>query len=618
MTAVVIKRKLESFEIIDIINLIGNTKGYVIFTNINLPEEFKNFEIHELYNDNDAKRNINYETLKKINDFGDKTINNKPISEYLTFEKAGIWHYHKFRIYFLMRNLSYEINEIKYYSDNFEKVLFYTDKRELKLYKNLPQNTELHILKRNTQSKLNYKTVINYSIFFTLRIIISLFKHSSLRRKKHIIIDHTKRQICLDISTLREVKDNYNLSYLLNKADKDFVILREVFIPKFKDKETFILNREYFWNYHKRYKRIFSEFVVFRAIFNIRLHKQRKLIIHELRGIYKLIQSQELTPEEDMISKYLTSFHKTSTYYVFKYLAYKYFFSKYNFNTVSSIDENSAIIKTIMDSAKSLDIKTIGIQHGNIHDLHPAYIFTPIDKKNKVMPDYTLVWGKFYKDFLATKGNYPEVSIITVGQLRTDIIPVISNQSSVISNQSSVISQQSKKIVLFASQPQRDTALRYKAAFDVFASVKDEKDIFLYVKLHPNELNDFNYYHSIAKEAGCSNYEIIYYYDLYLLLSRSDIVITCFSTVGTEAVYFNKPLIILDYLKHDIQNYYKSGVAFQAKGIDELRNYIKDILSGKLLYNKKAHEDFINLYAYKIDGKVSERCIDFIKSFAGQ
>ena len=93
--------------------------------------------------------------------------------------------------------------------------------------------------------------------------------------------------------------------------------------------------------------------------------------------------------------------------------------------------------------------------------------------------------------------------------------------------------------------------LRYKTAYDVFAAVKNISGLFLIVNIHLAELNDVNYYESIAKEAGCTNFKIIYYYDLYLLLSVSDIVITCFSTVGSEAIYFNKPLIIVDHLMQD-------------------------------------------------------------------
>ena len=97
---------------------------------------------------------------------------------------------------------------------------------------------------------------------------------------------------------------------------------------------------------------------------------------------------------------------------------------------------------------------------------------------------------------------------------------------------------------------------------DVFSALKDIPDAHLVIKLHPAEFNDFDYYHDLARKSGCSNYQIVLQVDLYLLISLSDIVITCFSTVGAETVYFNKPLIILDHLKQDIQGYYKGRYCF--------------------------------------------------------
>jgi chromosome condensin MukBEF complex kleisin-like MukF subunit len=91
-------------------------------------------------------------------------------------------------------------------------------------------------------------------------------------------------------------------------------------------------------------------------------------------------------------------------------------------------------------------------------------------------------------------------------------------------------------------------------------------------------------------------------------------VITCFSTVGSEAVYFHKPLVILDHLRQDIQNYHRNGVALQALNAEELKDLIDEILKGKININQNAYEEFINNYAYKIDGNVGRRCVEFIKN----
>ena len=63
-----------------------------------------------------------------------------------------------------------------------------------------------------------------------------------------------------------------------------------------------------------------------------------------------------------------------------------------------------------------------------------------------------------------------------------------------------------------------------------------------------------------------------------------------------------------------MQGYHKEGVAFQATNDSELKNYIIKILKGDLCINQEAYDKYISRNAYKIDGKASERCLNFIKT----
>jgi CDP-glycerol glycerophosphotransferase (TagB/SpsB family) len=209
--------------------------------------------------------------------------------------------------------------------------------------------------------------------------------------------------------------------------------------------------------------------------------------------------------------------------------------------------------------------------------------------------------------FLIKKGNYPEDSVVSVGQIRTDIIPVL------------LQSEKLKKavpenLILFASQPQRDPELRFQAAFDVFQAARELPKSKLIVKLHPREYGDKAYYHAIATKAGCTNYILDATSDLYQLIASCNVLITCFSTVGTETVYFHKPLIILDHLNQDIMGYAAEGVAFQATNSDNLTRILTGILNGSLKIDRAKYDAFIQKYAYRIDGKVAERCIEAITS----
>ena len=106
--------------------------------------------------------------------------------------------------------------------------------------------------------------------------------------------------------------------------------------------------------------------------------------------------------------------------------------------------------------------------------------------------------------------------------------------------------------------------------------------------------------------------------DLYLLLHLSDIVVTCFSTVGTEAVYFHKPLVILDHLKEDILHYIAEGVAFAATNSIELKTCLERIFSHQLVFDTNIYEEYIGRYALRIDGQASKRFVDFMTGLIRQ
>jgi CDP-glycerol glycerophosphotransferase (TagB/SpsB family) len=274
------------------------------------------------------------------------------------------------------------------------------------------------------------------------------------------------------------------------------------------------------------------------------------------------------------------------------------------------MDEKSPTVMSIMDAARFHNIKCIALQHGSIHNLHPAYIHSKGDLRRNVYPDLTLVWGQYWSNFLLSNANYPENKVLITGQQRTDSIPAFLQNIETIKR---ILGFEDKKIILFASQPQQDKALRYHAAFDVFTAALDYPNLLFVVKLHPNELNDSDYYCHIANEVGCKNFIIDSTSDLYAVLAISEIVITCFSTVGSEALYFKKPVIILDHLKTDLLGLIKQNLALRATNSQELSSAISSLEKGENVISNIAADEFIHQYAYKIDGCVSDRILSIIR-----
>ncbi len=606
MTAVIIKRQLFKEEINEILKLSAGDKLLKLYTTVSIPESLKGLTIYNPELDEPLKGKIYHDLLKKTIDFGDKIIGGKSVSNWLTIDNASIWNYHKYSIYFSIRNLFITVDEINDILKSFDNVILFTDDSRLGNLIRVKSNQKFDIRYRRIKLKKDFLSIINYTIFVKLRFIQNLFV--PIKDARHMILDVVIPNTYLDIPGLNPVKGNHIIGYMLKKADNEFILNSESEIPKFTKKRKFRLG-QIVSNKLYNIKTIHSEGILFKRIFSVSLIRK---IINRNRYLKNIYLTEFGTPEDEIdffFIELIKKFHYNSLFFLFKYYAYKSFFKKYKIKTISTTDENSGVIKSVLDAAKSENVITVGIQHGNIYELHAAYMYSRNDQERNIMTDYTLVWGKFYKSLLAEKGNYKSDSLIINGHIRSDVVPHIINKEQTIQSLS-----QDNPIIVFASQPQRDDSLRRRAARDVFTAAKKLENVTLIVKLHPAEKNDKNYYTEIASEAGCSNYKILLDEDLYLLIASCKALVTCFSTVGTETAYFYKPLIILDHLKLDIQGYKKEGIAYQVTNSNELYSFLKDILEGKFSINKNAYDKLISKYAYKIDGKSSDRCLNFIKS----
>jgi len=609
MNAIIINRKLSKKEANTIKTTLTKKNGNVLIRGINFTscKYIKKFSLTKIEVLAEEKKRINYDVFKKVLNFGEKNINEKKISDLLIYKNFRFWYYFKFRIYFLLRNTTYEAQQILNVLQVYDSVSYYGDNSHL-LFFNFPKKTMFYFPRKKHSLKVISFT--KYISFFALRVILGYFQNTQANQKKnHIIIDHTIKQPVLDPVTLNTYRDNSTLSYLHKKIGKEFISLINIDFPKFDKKYKSILT---FKEHFQKKDILFGDWILFKGMTNSLIRKNIHNVLNKYTQEIEAITAFCQTTEEIIIINVLKSLTASASLFLFKYLSYKKYFEEHNFKSISTIDENSPTNRAILDAARYCNIKTYAIQHGNFNYLHPAYMHSSEDRNRDIFCDKTFVWGKYWKNLLTTKGNYPIKKVQITGQIRTDVInTLLQNQQKVATKLPNELSN--KHVLMFASQPQRDPAIRRQSAFDVFTAIKNDVNSILVCKLHPNEKNDFSYYRQIAKDAGCSNYIILYDIDLYLLISYSDIIITCFSTVGSESVYFYKPLIILDPLKQDIQNYHKEGVAFQATNANELAYFINKINTGKLSINKKAYDNFIEKYAYKIDGNAAERTLNFIK-----
>ena len=159
--------------------------------------------------------------------------------------------------------------------------------------------------------------------------------------------------------------------------------------------------------------------------------------------------------------------------------------------------------------------------------------------------------------------------------------------------------------------PPADSELKERQLNDFLALCKALKGERFVIKPHPNEA-EIDKYRKLVTSGLYPNLEL-YEGELYFLLASSKIVITYYSTVGLEAIYFNKELITLDHQERDFQGYSKAAIAHNVLDGKQLIATAINILKGDLTSNQELKRKFVEERAYKIDGKVTERVLENIE-----
>ena len=552
----------------------------------------------------DEKRLINYKTMGEVLRFGDLPVGNQTIADIFRIDTASIWHYHKFRVYFAVRNLMYFLKPIQQKFSTFDDHIWFVPS-EVKPLRNIFPQVEMRFALQKIKAKFNFGAILDYLILVKWRFLNYLF--SGKKKPEYLLYLTEKYSMVLDKTTMKTRPGHHILEYLISELDGRFALLTEVLVPKPKGKSDYSFSWKQFETSWDGRSKIFLEGILISGLLKSTVRKSATKARKTIQSGYPLVRQVELSTTQKLTLEVFESLDKSSGFFLYRYFASRNYFEKSGIRAIIAGDDNSPLTKSIMDAAKICGIKVVGLQHGTMHELHPAYLYTPNDCKNHIMPDLTLTWGKYWEEFLIEKGNYPKESVVSVGQIRSDIIPLLMQTEK-------QEKAKSIEIILFASQPQRDPELRYQAAFDVFKAAEEFPESKLIVKLHPREFNDLDYYKAIANEAGCTNYVLDMTSDLYQLIASCDVLITCFSTVGTETVYFYKPLIILDHLNQDIMGYAAEGIAFQVSDAENLNRVLSGIFQGTLKIDRDKYDTFIQKYAFRIDGKVAERCIKAITS----
>ncbi|MGB5820711.1 MAG: hypothetical protein WBG90_14595 [Saonia sp.] len=245
------------------------------------------------------------------------------------------------------------------------------------------------------------------------------------------------------------------------------------------------------------------------------------------------------------------------------------------------------VSKAIVLLAAKRKIKTYVIQHGSTV-LEYGYL--------PVISDYMFTWGKLSNDWFLSRGT-DEKKLISTGTPKMDYITNFEIRDGSLKKADNI---------LLILNPIGEKNIR-----EFLGIVKEAKLDFNYnlvIKLHPGSIDNRNI---VEEYFDKSKTKIYKNENTHQLIYDSDVVVTTTSTVGNEAIAFNKPLLqiktsniksSMDYEKYDC-----SHTIQNAKELESLIGNIDKLESKKVNY-----QQFIPDYFYSLDGKSAYRIKKFI------
>lgn len=278
--------------------------------------------------------------------------------------------------------------------------------------------------------------------------------------------------------------------------------------------------------------------------------------------------------------------------------------------------ETGPFQRALIIAASRLGIPAVGLQHGLIFGNHYDYMHTRVTNNNMTyaagfsVPGITCVWGQLFLKNLVSYGHYEESYLRVTGNWRLDgLVNKIKALAKNKVKEKFGLSPADKIILILSANQDTGDYIR-----KVLPTLGEAKGYRLLIKLHPSE-NPSQVkaiLHCMGWPAG-----MLMEGHLFELLHISDLVISQASTVISEAVLLNKPVVFVDFQKlKGWESYIEAGVCLAASNQSELRVAIDSFLHDPAVLAKmeSSRSRFIADYFYKIDGHSAERVAEVAES----
>lgn len=617
-----IYRKLSTKEVVFILKHYDCNNTEIHYLNKNLKsKKLSHYSNKNIFAPSISAKNIASEAIDYIQKIAHLKISKgKTLIELLGDNGDTFWYHIRYIVYnrYKASLLFYYtiLATIKHYLPKYQQIVIYHNQQLSNYFfqKEKIVNDSIQFKLPNKTSTLNknYFGLIKFAITFILRGLLGVFNWNkkSFKKSKHIFFSPIQNlhKIYNPIRNRLELKDSIGGNIIDHfKANKDCYVIEDYYPPKRSELKKNKLKLSFLAQIRFKSTLPFETSILL-TLLSFKNYKSIQNFKSRLNINLEIIKkSNVINSEIAIILKSLRTVMILS--YIRKIASKKLFKRLNNLKSIGLYDEYSAAAKNLIVEANKKKVMTYAIQHGAIYRTHLGYIYTSNDLGKVTLPDYTLLWGEKFKNLLLTNSIYSKDQLKVFGQLRTD---TIFNLRDTESTETLSTFNSKKPIITFASQPlfEGEENIREQLLTDFFKLSKEYKDYQFILKPHPREKED-QYFLNIANKVGSDNFSI-FRGDLYHILSITTTVLTYYSTVGAEAVYFNKPLIVFNYNNDDKASYIEEGVAYNAQNFENLKDLLLNVIEKNMRIPQKDLKNYISQNAYKVDGKTTERYINFI------
>ncbi|RJS84625.1 glycosyltransferase [Methanophagales archaeon] len=524
------------------------------------------------------------EALAFIKTLPNKKIRDKSLKEILSYENVSLWWFTEF---FLFHRLKEALKNVKRKSKNFE--LF------LSLF------VKYYILA---------KALLRYFLGRLITLRYNTKKTENI--PKIIAISYSMNWRNATMPGIKKQKEDIMLGNIINEliARNKEVIALDQDTSFFVDIKTLIEKAIYKKGLWKPVETYLTLAIIKKVLRTYREFREE---------VKKLKRDEDLQFLDPLKDDFLISFR----YHIFYAMLYIELMKR-----VIEIEKPGLILITCeycllgraaVVAGKLKGVPTLAVQHGNISPYHIGYYHPAEEISDEITPQYcpipdkTAVYGEYTKKILTEVCNYPADNVVITGSPRYDILSradeiYIREEFRKMLNLDS-----DKKIALITTE--NLPILEENTIFlrSVLRALKELPEVQAVIKPHPGEKSEW--YKEIVEEEEVGAKILPKDSNTFEALYACDLLITCFSTVATEAMILNKPVITVNLTgAPDQMPYAESGAAIGVYKEEDIAPAIHDALyneevRGRLAINMKK---FVYEHAYRQDGKATERVVELI------